>query len=382
MRRNKYIVALVLIVLAFIYYAWKSMIYSFSLEVGSFSLTSLVELLVICIGCVSLFSDGNNYSTKFTVYWTAWIIWLFVIFLVFRLGGNGISNIIHVMFCPVVFLAFFKCSSKISDIPRPILLVLVALFLVVSYKHITLSFELTALTMINDGYASSNFVYWPMCCMPFLFLIDNKYIKYSLLLILVVCIAISQKRAPMFAVVISLLPFVLSETKNIKISYVLIAAAGIFCAIYFLGDYFNYLFYRVGQISEDEGSGRIPIWNDVINYIKDLDIASWVVGRGYGSIKETRHTNAHNDMLQMIYEYGIVGAIFYIRLLVLTLKRTLTLKKTKSTYFMGYFSCFCIMLVMGGVSNMVVFNSFFAFLCAYMGYVEGQCFTARPCDVL
>ena len=100
----------------------------------------------------------------------------------------------------------------------------------------------------------------------------------------------------------------------------------------------------------------------------------FLIGKGYGTVSQTGHSLAHNDFLQMVYEYGIVGAIFYIRFIILIIKRTVHLNRIKSKYFFGYFACTSIIIVMGLISSMLVFDKFFAFLCAYMGFVEAQCF--------
>ena len=59
-------------------------------------------------------------------------------------------------------------------------------------------------------------------------------------------------------------------------------------------------------------------------------------------------------------------------MLVNVLKRTIILRKEKSHYYIGYAASVVIVLVLGLVSNLFVFYSYFAFICAFWGIVEAK----------
>ena len=368
----------VIAILAFMYYAYKGMAYSFTLEVDSVSQTSLIELFVITLS-LSSFLYLKPQNSRFFSYWIIWIIWVVFIFL-FGMGGAGLANILHMLFCPMCFVLFYNCSAYSNGFSKAILIAAIALFVFTSYQHIILSNSLTG-RLSADVFASSNYIYWPLCCIPFVFCVEKNYLRYVLLFLIVIDVIISQKRAPLIAVSLFLVVFLLREMKSsrsyAKIFVVVAVTAGFFLISYKYGDYVAQLIGRVNMISEDEGSGRVPLWNDVFRSLERFSFADIILGKGYGSIKLTGHTNAHNDALQMLYEYGIIGLTFYIIMLSFFLKRTLFLLKKNSKFFNGYFAALSILLVMGAVSNLTVSNNYVAFICAFCGFVEAQLYVKK-----
>ena len=146
-------------------------------------------------------------------------------------------------------------------------------------------------------------------------------------------------------------------------------------ALFFIVDhYFSYavegVIGRMRTIEETQGSGRIPLYQDVLRVIETNTFFDWIFGRGFDSILITKHTNAHNDALQMLFEYGLIGLFFYLLILWNAIRSTLSLYKHHSIYFMGYLVSLIIFVVLGLVSNLVVFYSYFAFICAYWGIAE------------
>ena len=114
------------------------------------------------------------------------------------------------------------------------------------------------------------------------------------------------------------------------------------------------------------------IYEDVISHMKlNYDLSAWVIGSGYGSIVATNHTNAHNDALQMLYEFGIIGLMFYFWMLYLMLKKLFQLYKIKHEYFTAYATSVIVVIVLGLVSNLVVFYSYFAFITFFWGAIDG-----------
>ena len=105
-----------------------------------------------------------------------------------------------------------------------------------------------------------------------------------------------------------------------------------------------------------------------------------IAGRGYGSFKETGHTNAHNDALQLLYEFGLIGLMFYIALLLILFRRLKVVKKYAEEYYVGYIFCFITIVVLGMFSNLITFNSYFAFLCSYLAMAEAGVYRQRFLD--
>jgi O-antigen ligase len=69
------------------------------------------------------------------------------------------------------------------------------------------------------------------------------------------------------------------------------------------------LFDRFASISEDGGSGRDIVYADVWNMIKSSDYSHIIWGHGYNQVRVDAELgfSAHNDFLEMLYDFGICG---------------------------------------------------------------------------
>ena len=154
---------------------------------------------------------------------------------------------------------------------------------------------------------------------------------------------------------------------------ILVALGGAYYLVshYFLDDLFSVI-GRLEEISEDQGSGRLGFYDIISNRISNFGLIDWLLGRGYHSIWETGHTNAHNDALQVLYEYGLAGLVVYILITIQAIKRIFYLYKNDSQYAYGYVASIIIYIVLGLVSNLYAYNTYFIFICAYWGLMEGE----------
>ncbi|MEE0725108.1 MAG: O-antigen ligase family protein, partial [Clostridium saudiense] len=78
---------------------------------------------------------------------------------------------------------------------------------------------------------------------------------------------------------------------------------------------------RLSNISEDGGSGRNLIWADVIQSFKSSSITEKVFGHGYQNVYyELKPLGfdrlAHNSYIEYLYDYGYIGTILLIILLI------------------------------------------------------------------
>lgn len=330
---------------------------------------------MIGIVLVSLFLaiNTNKKLTHFCYYWIVWIVWVLVEFLIGKTGGEA-ANIFRMTFCPFAFLAFYQIARSDPKFTRYIVLAIIVIFIDACYLFFryTLFADFTEILLIEQQ-KQSNYIFWPFCCAPFLLLIDKKLLKGLLLVLLLICSIISLKRSVIIGLVL-MIPFLYDFKKNSEpriIAVLLIVTIVAVLLSNYLSDYIELLNARMGNLSEDDGSGRIPIFKRVWTGITNLDFFSLVVGRGFGKIVETGYSNAHNDILQTFYEYGIIGLFLYFALLIRIVKNSRSIRIKNSIFKTGYIFTVIIFLVMGMVSNLTVSFSFFVYLCAFWGLAEG-----------
>ena len=91
----------------------------------------------------------------------------------------------------------------------------------------------------------------------------------------------------------------------------------------------SYMESRMGRILEDDGSGRIYIYTEVIREISSFSVQDWAFGRGVKATEDIMNLegdSAHNDWLELLYDYGVIATLvwffFIIRILLLSINRT------------------------------------------------------------
>ena len=73
--------------------------------------------------------------------------------------------------------------------------------------------------------------------------------------------------------------------------------------------------FSVDSLRESQGSDRLTIWVNSLSFWKDEGILRQFFGVGGFGLVSIRHT-MHNQFLQMLLDFGIVGLILYLVLII------------------------------------------------------------------
>lgn len=310
--------------------------------------------------------------SRMSYQWIPWSLWMLFTSFFYNPMPHGPAAFLGPIFCPIVFMLCHIMTIKYEQMEKTYTYFFSIFMVVLSILCIMYS-NVLALDYNGDFYAS-NMVFFPLCCIPFLFLIEDKKQKYLLLAVLFLVVLYTQKRsAAIVMMVVALMELLNSSSKR---NYA--PAIFILFTIYFimdsgvLGTYLDNMAFRLRTMNDDGGSGRTEIFPIIWASLVNNDPMQWLIGRGEGSIVQTGFPNAHNDPLQLLYEYGLIGLVFYVVFVIRSIKSMIHLRRIKSKYYPGYFSCIAVIIIMGAVSNLFVFGSFFAFICAYMGIVSAK----------
>lgn len=134
-------------------------------------------------------------------------------------------------------------------------------------------------------------------------------------------IIISGKRAGLLAFAFMIIAYYLVEVlrtrkyKSLGISFVSLIAVIVLIYILFIiiNQYFNSsLLSRFLRIWEDGGSGRNERWRDILTGFHDSSILKMIFGHGVESVVRDFGGYAHNDFLELLYNYGIFPVLCYI----------------------------------------------------------------------
>ena len=186
------------------------------------------------------------------------------------------------------------------------------------------------LSLTASGYVNVYFIFFPMMwCMLF----RSRLLQLLIFLAVGIVAVYTNKRGVMLAFGATVLIFYAVKNFFIEKKFRLlffIAMPFVLAAIGYTlynisGGLDSSLYTRFSRISADGGSGRAYIWSAIIDAYFENSILWQIFGSGYyGVINLMRGAvvGAHNDYLEALYNYGIVGFGSIIAMFVLLLKKS------------------------------------------------------------
>ena len=130
---------------------------------------------------------------------------------------------------------------------------------------------------------------------------------------------------------------------------------------------------RFEMIEDDGGNGREMIYKDVIERYASSDIVSQLFGKGYNSVTgtdKTRALSAHNDFLEVLYDYGAIGFVFYLLIHLSLIKWAILLFRRKSPMAFPVLVSYVCFIVMSMVSHLIIYPTYFGLLTSFWAFAE------------
>lgn len=111
--------------------------------------------------------------------------------------------------------------------------------------------------------------------------------------------------------------------------------------------YFSSRFTRDSIMS---GSNRNELYSLAWQDISGRSIVDFVIGKGSSSVLEIIGSGVHNEVLEFLFSYGVIGLLGYLFLIIKGIKKALFLirKKTEGASFFGMSMTFIILVGMVG----------------------------------
>lgn len=172
--------------------------------------------------------------------------------------------------------------------------------------------------------------------MPFVFLIKKyRLISAGLMAILMIFIILGSKRGALLIGALILLIYfyyllkIGDKRKKIQSYFIgFLSAAVLFVMGYrfFLEN--EFLLDRLSNISEGGGSGRDVIYTAIIDgWYYSESFVNFLFGFGFaGSVKLTGNLAAHNDWLESLSNFGLLGVLVYLILITTAIKTSFNKK--------------------------------------------------------
>lgn len=256
--------------------------------------------------------------------------------------GNiyNISVITRICIWPLLYFCFYTGNPKIDELKS------FRNSIIISYIILVLT-SIPAIILHLSGHGRIGAVifstYPVITATPLLLLVlDVKY-RYKIMVFVIILMGITTKRTGVIAAVGGLIIFYLVESvlqnnfkrKLYRLIKMLLIILSVIVFIFIVNQYFHLgIIERFSEISSDRGSGRSDIWEMVIQSYKAGSPLNQLIGKGYEGVSrfvrpQNRSISAHNDFIEVLYDFGRIGFVILIFIYVFMIKICINMIRKK-----------------------------------------------------
>lgn len=297
----------------------------------------------------------------------------------------------QVLFWPSIFFLFYyisytdrknKIVPKIIKILPLIIIVNFVIFFLISYTQSTIVLKLD-----NDKNASINQIYFVLLFLPFVLLFKKSTWKFSFLFLILLASIYSSKRTAMVISAGTILIYIYLEYyKNIHKNNVIRFFAPVFIilSVVFVynkldNQFSGYFSKRFENTTEDQGSGRLIAYEKTYELIEKTNSLEFIIGSGHDAVRKSEKVevyndiiSAHNDFLEVLYDYGLIGFFLYILIIISMIKQTIKLKRRTRKYYIASVVFIWIFLIMSLLSHLIIYPTYFIYLVSFWAITDGK----------
>lgn len=310
---------------------------------------------------------------KFKIGFIHWIclLWCLVMPVIIFLNKGALVHYFQLLLWPVIFeisyMAVLSSPKRIKTIYK-------------NYWVIFIWGVLLFLTSSGVGYGivSPNTVFTPLLTMPILMIKESQRYRFFMLILFTILVLISMKRSCMLIIAAAWisygLPFLKIRNKLVAFASVgLLIIGGLFLFSRLNSAMDGQIMDRILQEETDTGKNRLAIWEVTWTMIQESSIKGKLLGHGHFGVRKNSilEISAHNDIMEVIYDYGLIVFVLYVGLWVYVFKRWWGLMREGSPFFFPYSISLAIFIFMSLVSHLILYTSYFNFLVMFWGCMEG-----------
>lgn len=224
-----------------------------------------------------------------------------------------------------------------------------------------------------------NSIYYIICIIPFC-LLFSKRTKQSLVMfgLSLICVLLSNKQGAFIALLLSIICYFVINRHRINSSNILPFIFGI-VFLYIIGSFaYNFGLGMSGKdidmlkgfssMEKDGGSGRLDIYNMVLSLVNNSGISNILFGHGgVNAVAKDIGISAHNDFLEILYDFGLMGFLLYLIMIGYLIKTFLKSLKQHSFIAPSFGASILIFLTMSAVSHVMFILKYSLLLFSFWG---------------
>lgn len=339
---------------------------------GAIILTALFSVggIIYCL----LLNNSKITLTRHGIGGYLFLFWLFSLYST-HINYNLSSDIYEVIASLTLYFGIYLLSSKLMSSGYDIQKLSNGFFAIeIIFSAMYIVYRFNGLD-ISSGAVNS--VYFIITLLPLIMINHNVKVRWIGLILIILVTVISNKRTAFLMVLSAVLIYILLTLflKNINmkkklalIVLVLISALIVYYVYGYLSTKVEInIFNRLETLSEDGGSGRDIIYESVISKIKEFNFFECVIGHGYNGVFLTSgiETSAHNDFLEIIYDYGFTGLAIYVAMICKIISITIKKFRTNATMALAGTICLVMFLFMSTFSHLLLYPTYFMYFIVF-----------------
>ena len=257
-----------------------------------------------------------------------------------------------------LFLCTYIISTKSEELTKFFSTSMIFALLITSffyYKNWTFANEVDQVHLGTS--------YYVLFLLPIVLFASTNWIKILALLVTATVVFSSFKRGGSIALIGATVVYlfvknILLERKFSKlIWFITIIFLLMLLLIYIDNAMGNIISERIMNITEDGGSGRDEVWATTWKMIKRSDFGHLILGHGYDAVSKNSllELSAHNDFLEVLYNYGIISLIPYLLIHIHLIKQICKSIKEQDKCAPIMSFTYVIFIVLSMISHVIVY---------------------------
>lgn len=378
---NKYIYHLILIIISFLLFVFeRDNMFSEDIVTNNISGTIIVIIMLFLATYAVLFSSRDKKIIKDKVYkrYIALSILIYIVSITFSIiypfGGRVTYGTIIL---PLLLFLFTANCSKYAENDNMIIWCMTIVAVMLFYYYISNYFG----NIMYEQDTQSNASYPILYLLPFMLCHKNKALRIVFIIMVLIVVMFSLKRGGIIALSCGLITYFYVSQIAIKsrkigiipiISFIIIIIGFLYFIRYFNENILSgMLSDRLIDSVDSKGSGRLDIYRYYWDVFKDSSLFQLIIGRGWiGSIKSgSVGLSCHNDFLEVLIDFGIIGLIFYLTFITSLIKFCGGMIKIKHEYAPAMGASIGLFLVNSMVSHIIIYSSYLILFSLFWGFM-------------
>ncbi len=366
---NGYI-ALMLLMISYVFISYLCLYFGYATSIFNYNLRKYILLLSYVIAFILLLKKlivkkrNKIYSVVLSA---ALFIGYVCISNILTKTANGITNI-DISWWFVILLSASSANINEKSLNR-------LFFIGGSVGTIIGIIYIAKIHQLNYIANNVNAIYYSLLFLPMILCINNRLVKSVFLIVIAFAIFFSGKGAGSLALVIGLITFffisMTESNKSNKSIFKIIAAITILYVVYVvvLNHYAGVNIFNEVNTFKFTSNSRGIIWERLLKSYSSLSNFRKLFGTGYSGVTNALGISAHNDFLEVMYDYGLAGLLLYIVFIITQIKEIFILRKRKSKYTAAYASSVIMFIVLSIFTHLILLPTYFLAMAYFWGII-------------